>query len=190
MNTTKVTRAAAAALIGVLVLAGCGAAVTSNGPAAPSQSSSAAAGSVLPVDANPIKNPSTAPVLAVTYAALEDNVDPATGKAISDRLELTLSNTGPTPLTGFEVYYEMTDVTTGAKEAYYQKLDGLQIPAGTESTVFFDNETGAGHYPENEFSLYRSSVNQVDTTIQVSATDAKIATASATKGAGTGEKAD
>ena len=43
---------------------------------------------------------------------------------------------------------------------------------------------------ENEFSLYRSSANQVDVAVQASAVGAKIATATASKEAGTGEEAD
>ena len=71
-----------------------------------------------------------------------------------------------------------------------QTLDGLVIPAGGEETVFFDNQKGPNHYPENEFSLYRSSTNQVDVAIEVSAPGAKIATATASKEAGTGEEED
>ena len=102
-------------------------------------------------------------------AAVEDNEDPATNAPISDRLQLTLANTGEEVLGGFEIYYEMTDATTGSTEGYYQRLDGLEIAPGEEATIYFDNETGPGHYPENEFSIYRSSVNQVDFAIEVSA---------------------
>jgi len=158
---------------------------------APAASAPAAsAGVVLPVASNPIANAATAPTLAITYAAVEDNVDPATGKAIDDRLQLTLKNSGSTPLTGIEVYYEMTDIVTGAKEGYYQKLHGLSIPAGQDATVFFDNKTDPGHYPENQFSIYRSSTNEVDFAVQASAVGAKIATATAVKAIGTGEKVD
>lgn len=166
------------------------AAPASSAPAASAPAASAAGGVVLPVAANPIVNTATAPTLAITFAGVEDLVDPATGKAIDDRLMLTLKNTGPTPMTGIEVYYEMTDVVTGAKEGYYQKLDGLSIPAGKDATVFFDNKTDPGHYPENQFSIYRSSTNEVDFAIQVSAPGAKIATATAVKATGTGEKVD
>jgi hypothetical protein len=145
---------------------------------------------VLPVTSNPIVNTATAATLEISFAGVEDLVDPATGKAIDDRLMLTLRNTGTTPLTGLEVYYEMTDIVTGATEAYYQKLDSLSIPAGQDATVFFDNTTDPGHYPENQFSIYRSSTNEVDFTIQVSAAEAKSATATAVKATGTGEKVD
>lgn len=201
MNRQTLAAIGAAGLLTALTVTGCSTAAStsptvaaaSTAPSAPVASASAVslpAGVVLPVTANPIVSTATAPTLAVTYAAVEDNVDPATGKAIDDRLELTLKNTGTTPLTGIEVYYEMTDVVTGAKEGYYQKLDGLSIPAGQDATVYFDNTTDPGHYPENQFSIYRSSTNEVDFTIQASAAEAKIATATAVKATGTGEKVD
>ncbi len=145
---------------------------------------------VLPVTSNPIVNTATSPTLTISKAAVEDNTDPATGKAINDRLQLTMKNTGSTALTGLEVYYTMTDIVTGAKEAYYQKLTGLKIPAGAETTVYFDNQNLPGHFPENQFSIYRSSTNEVDFAIQASAKGAKIATATAVKSTGTGEKVD
>lgn len=145
---------------------------------------------VLPVTANPIVNTGTDPVLTVTFAGVEDLNDPVTGKAIDDRLMLTLKNTGSTPLTDLETYYEMTDVTTGAHEAYYQPLTGVSIPPGQETTVYFDNLTDPGHFPENQFSIFRSSNNEVDFIIQVSSPAAKTATATAVKAVGTGEKVD
>jgi hypothetical protein len=194
----------AAGLLTALTATGCSTAARSSptsaaaadaasAPAASAPAASApaaSAGVVLPVASNPIANAATAPTLAITYAAVEDNVDPATGKAIDDRLQLTLKNSGSTPLTGIEVYYEMTDIVTGAKEGYYQKLDGLTIPAGKDATVYFDNKTDPGHYPENQFSIYRSSTNEVDFAIQASALGAKVAIATAVKATGTGEKVD
>ena len=190
MNARMLAPLGAALLLTVPGLVACGSDSPSGDPAQAQGSGSAAAGKVLPVDENPITNTSTDAFLEVTYAALEDNVDPASGDPVDDCLELTLRNSGPEPLTDIEVYYEFTDVTTGQHEGYHQPLDGLEIPAGGEETVFFDNETGPGHYPENEFSIYRSSANQVDVAVQVSAAGAKIATATASKEAGTGEEAD
>jgi hypothetical protein len=180
MRSRTILRSAliAAAL---LVLAGCSG--SSGGGAAP-------APTVLPVASNPIANDSTEPGLEVTYAAAEDNEDPDTGKPISDRLELTLKNTTDKELGSLEVYYEMTDKETGDTEAYYQDLGELVIPAGSETTVYFDNEAGAGHYPVNTFSLYRSSANQVDFDVQVSAAGVQVAHATASKEAGTGEEVD
>lgn len=207
MNRKTLAAIGAAGLLTALTATGCSSAASSSPTAAaatssasapaasaPADSAAAASGApsgvVLPVASNPIVNTATASMLAITYAAVEDNVDPATGKAIDDRLQLTLKNSGSTPLSGVEVYYEMTDVVTGAKEGYYQKLDGLSIPAGQDATVYFDNTTDPGHYPENQFSIYRSSTNEVDFAIQASAPGAKIATATAVKATGTGEKVD
>ena len=162
-----------------------------NAPVTPAATTSAnaAAGTVLPVTSNPITNTSTTPRLTVGSALAEDNVD-GSGTAITDRLQITVGNTTSNPLTNLETYYVMTDVTTGASEAYYLPLDGVILAPNAETTLSFDNETGAGHFPENTFSLYRSSTNQIDFTIQVSADGVQIANGTATKGAGTGEQAD
>ena len=142
----------------------------------------------LPVASNPIVNNSTNPSLQITYSAVENNVDPITHNPIGDQLQLTLKNVGSTALSNVEVYYEMTDIVTKAKEGYYQKLTNLVIPAHQETTVYFDNKNQPGHYPENQFSLYRSSTNQVNFVIWVSAAGAKIAQSKATKSLSTGEK--
>lgn len=192
MNRKILAAFGAAGLLTAITVTGCSStASTTSATRAPAPAASATApGVVLPVAVNPIVNTATDPTLAITFAGVEDLVDPATGKAIDDRLMLTLKNSGSTPLTGIGVYYQMTDVVTGAKEGYYQKLDGLTIPAGQAATVYFDNKTDPGHYPENQFSIYRSSTNEVDFAIQASAAGAKIATATAVKATGTGEKVD
>lgn len=198
MNRTTLVALGAAGLISLVTVTGCSSSPSTNPVATATPTSTAStptastnpAGIVLPVSSNPIRNTASNPVLEVTYAAVEDNVDPISGKAISDRLELTLKNSGTTSLSNIEVYYAMTDVVAGAKEGYYQKLDGLSIAPGAQATVYFDNKTGPGHYPENQFSIYRSSTNEVDFAIQVSAPGAKIAIAKAVKSTGTGEKVD
>lgn len=154
----------------------------------PSTANNSGSGVILPIATNPIVNRSTAPGLTVTYAAAENNVDPNTHNPIGDQLELTLKNTSSSSLNGIEVYYEMTDVITKAKEGYYQKLNGIVIAPNHESTVYFDGKNQPGHYRENQFSLYRSSPNEVDFKIWVSAPGVKIAQATAMKSKGTGEK--
>ena len=198
----SMTTITAVMIAGGVLLAGCSSTASSTSgsaklsaaiaaaSASPGATPSSSAALLLPVKADPIVNPSTSPVLQITQALAENNVDPATGTAIGDRLQLTLHNSGATALTGFEVYYTMTDVVTKATERYYQRLDGLSIPAGATTTVFFDGKSGAGHYAENQFSIYRSSRNQVDFAIEVSAKGAKLATATAVKSKGTAEKVD
>ena len=192
MNTRTLIPLAAALTLTAGILAGCQATTTPGVPAAPSSSASAAptSNSVLPVASNPISNTSTAPGLSIASAAVEDLVDPATGKSMDDRLQITLANNTSTPLTRVEIYYQMTDVTTQQSEGYYMSLDGVTIPAQGETTVYSDNGTEPGHFPENTFSLYRTSTNQVDFTIQASADGVQVATGTASKGAGTGEQPD
>ena len=187
-----------AAAIGIALTAGTLSACQSSTPVksgagasstpTPSSTQSSGASQTLPIASNPIVNTATAPLLQVTYAAAENNVEPNTKAAISDRLELTVKNLSAKPLSGLEIYYEMTDIVTKAKEGYYQKLTGLVIGANQSTTIYFDGKPQPGHYPENQFSLYRTSPNEVDIKIWVSAKDSKIAHATAVKSVGTGEK--
>jgi len=185
---------------GVLTSAGCSSGQSSaqtsaeSVTASPSQSATQGSASepsaqVLPVAENPIVNTSTKPGLEIVSAMVENNVDPATGKDIADRLQITLKNTTSETLSDLEVYYQMKDTTTQATEGYYQQLTAFSLAPGAEGTVFFDNETGPGHYPENTFSLYRTSANEVVFSIEVSAAGYAPAMGEAVKAVGTGENA-
>lgn len=188
-----------AVAIGVLTAAGCSSGQSSpqttaqsaaqNTAQSSTQSSTAASPPVLPVAENPIVNTSTKAGLEIVSAMAENNVDPATNKDISDRLQITLKNTSGETLGDLEVYYHMKDTTAQATEGYYQKLSGFSLAPGAEGTVFFDNETGAGHYPENTFSLYRTSANEVVFSIEMSAAGYAPAMGEAVKAVGTGENA-
>lgn len=181
---SAVVAVAAIALVTAVMGGAHGSAVP--GPAGMSQGANNAP-TVLPVTSNPIKNTSTAPGLVLVGAMAENNVDPVTKQTIADRLQVQLKNTSSGTLSGFEIFYTMTDMTTKSSESYYTPLAGLSLAPGQEVTVYFDNQTGANHYPENKFSLYRSSKNEVDFTIQVSAKGVAVANGTAVKGAGTGE---
>jgi len=192
MKLRSLVPVALVASLTVLGLAACQSGATVPAPASSQAASgtSTAAAPVLPVDSNPIVNASTARGLTIVTAAAEDVVDPATKAAITDRLQVTVRNDTATELTSFEIYYVMTDVTTGQSEAYYQALTEFTVAAGATGTLSFDGETGPGHFPENTFSIYRSSKNQVDFTIEVSAAGVQVANATATKGSGVGDAAD
>jgi len=153
-------------------------------------SSAAADGLVLPVTSNPISNTSTAPGLKIDKVLVEDNVNPATGKDAPDHLEIVLRNDSKQELSEFEVYYEITDLTTGAKEGYHSKLEGFAIPAGATRAVHIDNTDEKDHYPENEFSLYRLSRNELQFDVMVSATGVAPQTSSVKKDAGGDENPD
>jgi hypothetical protein len=145
---------------------------------------------VLPVTANPIANKATAPGLKIEQVLVENNTDPATGKDAPDHLEITLRNESQQELSNFEVYYEITDLTTGAKEGYYRKLEGFTIPAGGTRVVHFDNTGEKDHFPDNEFSLYHLSMNELQVDVQVSASGVAPQIASAKKDAGGDENPD
>jgi hypothetical protein len=147
-------------------------------------------GPVLPVTANPIANTATASGLKILQVLVENNTDPATGKDAPDHLEIALQNDGQQELSTFEVYYEITDLTTGAKEGYYRKLEGFTIPAGGTRVVHFDNTGEIDHYPDNEFSLYHLSLNELQVDVQVSAAGVAPQSASVKKDAGGDENPD
>ncbi len=186
---------AAAVLVGATAIAAC----SSSSAAAPAASQQATvvtttAGStataILPVSDNPIVNSSTVEALKVDSVLVENNVD-ASGKPVSDHLEVALSNTGSTELSGFEVFYTFTDPTDNITESYYTKLpDSFTIPPGGQRIAHFDNTGAPDHFPVNEFSLYSSSTNALDVTVMVSAQGAAPVTASVQKDAGGQETAD
>lgn len=188
-------RIAAAVTASAIALAACGGAVTSSGsaPAAGSGSKPAAAagsGRVLPVTTNPISNNATAKTLTIAKVLVENNVD-ASGKAVDDHLEVTLANSGTTPLTGLEFFYTFTDPTAKASESYYATLPAdVSVPPGGTYTVNFDNSGAPGSVPVNEFSLYATSQNALEVKVLASATGAAISTASVQKDAGGAEAAD
>lgn len=175
----------AAALIGLAALTGCSATASSPAPA-----SSAPAATVLPATSNPIPTTGTKTGLAIADAIAENNTDPTTKAPVPDRIQFTLTNTTAQPMTGLQAYYTMKDTATGKTESYYQKLDGLTLAPQQSQTIYFDNGTGPGHYPENKYSLYRTSTNQVAITIEAAATGYAPATTGTTKSPGTGEKLD
>lgn len=206
IRSTKYLRAsfaAAAIVILSVTLAACGGgssakptatsavsptSVTANPTATANQG--AGSSQVLPVSANPITNTSTVRALTIKSVLVENNVD-AAGKDVSDHLEIALTNTGTTELGGFEIYYTFFDSTTNITENYYAKLPtSFTIPSGGSRIAHFDNTGETDHFPVNDFSLYYTSVNALDVTVTVSATDAAIQTTTVKKDAGGAEAAD
>ncbi len=193
-------RLAGVALVGGIALAACGGGSSSNSSAdststtapagAPSDTSGGSTAEVLPVNSNPIDNTATAADLKIDSVLVENNVD-AAGKAVDDHLEIALTNTGSTELAGFEVYYTFTDPTASLTESYYTKLpDSFTIAAGESRVVHFDNSGATDHFPANKFSIYSTSVNELDVEVQVSAQGAKVQTATVKKDAGGAETPD
>jgi len=182
------TLACAAVIGGALVVPGCGTTSTSTTSTAVKPTAKSAV-TVLPVAKNPIVNDATAEGLKITSAMVENNVDPVTKKDISDRLQIGVKNTSGETLSDMQLFYQMTDSVTKKSEGYYQKLTGLSLNAGETKTVYFDTDSGTGHYPENIYSLYRTSANEVVISIEISAVGFKPAMGEVKKAKGTGEKA-
>jgi hypothetical protein len=185
-------------------LAGCGGssgsatpASTDSAPTAESTSNTtgdttaiASGAPVLPVAKNPITNTSTVQALTIDSVLVENNVD-TSGQAVSDHLEIALSNTGTAELSAFESFYTFTDPTTSTSESYYAQLPAsFAIPAGGTRIAHFDNTGAVDHFPVNEFSLYYTDTNAMDVTVTVSATDAAAQTTTIQKDAGGPETAD
>lgn len=163
---------------------------TAGSTAAVANPAASAATPVLPVKENPIKNASTVQALKVDSVHVEDNAD-AAGKAVNDHLEVTLSNAGKTPLSGFEFYYTYTDATTKVTESYYTKLpDTFTIPAGGKRVAHFDNTGAVDHFPVNKFSVFYSSKHALDGSVVASAAGAAPQTTTFKKAVGGAEAAD
>lgn len=177
---------AVAVVIGITV-AGQGRTPPASAPNSAASPGTGGASAILPVSTNPIVNASTVAGLSIVSAMAENNVDPATNKPVADRLQITVKNSSANTLSGVEIFYTMTDATTKKSESYYVPLTGLTMAAGASATVFFDNQASPNHFGENKFSLYRSSANQVDFAIEVSAKGVAVAKGTAVKGKGTGE---
>lgn len=107
--------------------------------------------------ADPIVAAGTGKGFEIVSAKAEDNYDPAARKDAPDHLELELRSLAPADLTGFELYYTITDSKTGAKESYYRKLDGLVLPKGGSLPLHVDVSGASGHFRANSNSaLYRT----------------------------------
>jgi hypothetical protein len=190
-----------AVAIGAAALAACGGTTTPSTAVAGNPTTTVAAtgsapppgadAAVLPVSADPITNTSTDQVLAIDSVIVENNVDLSTGKDASDHLEIGLTNTGPTELTGFEVYYTFADTTAGLTESYYAALPStFTLAAGASRTIHFDDTGMPDHFADNPYSLYHTSNNGLDVTVEVSAAGAAPQTATVQKDPGGDEVAD
>lgn len=183
---------AAVTLVAAMALAACGgsSSPTTGAGEAPTTTAAAGGGQVLPVQDNPISNDSTVDALTIDSVLVENNVDDA-GKAVDDHLEIALTNTGSSELAGLEVFSTFTEPTASASESYYAKLPRtFTIPSGGSRVVHFDNTGAEDHFPSNDFSLFKTSVNALDVEVVVSAEGAAVQTATVKKDAGGAETPD
>ena len=186
INRPRLRRLVPLVIAAGLVLGACS---SSSAPASEA-TAVGATGQVLPVASNPVDNPSTVDAFTIDSVLVENNED-ADGNAVDDHLEISVTNTSTTDLGGFEVYYTFDDPTDQISESYYAELpSSFTVPAGGTRVIHFDNTGAPDHFPVSDFSLYATSVNALDVTVFVSATDAAPQTATVQKDAGGNETAD
>lgn len=106
---------------------------------------------------NPMKMEGAAAPFTVAEALVENNYDPVKKADASDHLELLVQNSGTTDLTGFSIYYAITDADTGTVEGTFRKLDGVTVPAGGEARIHIDDGVQPGHFRANPNSIYITS---------------------------------
>lgn len=139
---------------------------------------------------NPITNAAVAPGFVIIGAIVENNTDPLTKKIANDHLEVTLQNTSAKDITQFETYYSVKDLVTNVSDAYYTKLTGFVLKAGETKAFHFDNTGQINHYPENKYSVYRTSKNPMLFDVMVSAPSYKVQMITIKKDKGGAEKVE
>lgn len=99
---------------------------------------------------------------------VENNVDPITHKDAPDHLEIQVINDADRPLSGVTLYYTLTDVNTGAKEAYVAHPN-LAVPAHGDARLHIDDSGVAGHVRANPNSIYATtqSAKTLSVTLQL-----------------------
>ena len=107
--------------------------------------------------ANPLDMTGAPAPFAIKEALVENNYDYAAKKDATDHLELLVTNSGGAPLTGFSIYYSISDADTGKIEGTFRKLDGFSVPAGGEARIHLDDGAVAGHFRANPNSIYATS---------------------------------
>ncbi len=109
---------------------------------------------------NPVSETSATVGFTINTILVENNVD-ASNQAVSDHLELSLTNTANTDLTNFDIFYTVTDPTTNHVEAYYQQLPDFTLHAGESTSIHFDNAVQPAHFKFNPNSLFYTNQNQL-----------------------------
>jgi hypothetical protein len=107
--------------------------------------------------ANPMDMTGAPATFAIKEALVENNYDYAAKKDATDHLELLVTNSGSTDLSGLSIYYSITDADTGKVEGTFRKLDGFSVPAGGEARLHLDDGAMAGHFRANPNSIYITS---------------------------------
>lgn len=139
---------------------------------------------------NPMLMDGPAAPFTITEALVENNVDPVLKVTADDHLEVAISNSGTTDLTGFSIYYTFTDANSGVVEGTFKTLDGFVVPAGAEARIQLDAGTSPGHFRANPNSIYVTSLAAKTVTVMVQAAGFAPVSVDIVKDAGKPETAD
>jgi hypothetical protein len=126
---------------------------------------------------NPIQESSTKVGFVINAIAVENNVD-ASGTGVPDHLELSLSNNTTQAITGFDMYYTLTDTVTNDVQSFYQTLPGFTLKAGEAAQIHFDTGEMPGHFRADPYSLFYTGANAlvVDVTLHAAGYAPQIST--------------
>ncbi len=139
---------------------------------------------------NPIATAGPAAPFTIGEALVEDNFDYALNRDAPDHLELQILNPGATDLTGFSIYYTITDLDVGTTEGYFRSLEGFTVSAAGEARIHLDDAEADGHFRANPNSSYAVSEAAKLVTVMVSAEGFAPVTVEINKDAGGAEAAD
>jgi hypothetical protein len=109
---------------------------------------------------NPMTEASTTVGFTIDRILVEDNPNPNGAGDAPDHLELNVTNTSGAELSNFDIYYSITDQTTGVVQSFYRTLPAFSIADGETKTLHLDNSGDEGHYSINPNSLYFTSTNE------------------------------
>jgi hypothetical protein len=140
--------------------------------------------------ANPLDMTGAPATFAIKEALVENNYDPAAKADATDHLELLVTNSGTTDLSGLSIYYSITDADTGQVEGTFRTLDGFTVPAGGEARIHFDDAAMAGHFRANPNSIYITSQAAKTVTVVLKADGLAPVSVDIAKDKGGAEEAD
>ena len=129
---------------------------------------------------NPIQESSITTGFSISGLLVENNTD-ADGADVADHLEFKVSNTTASDLTDFDIFYTITDETTGTVQSYYRTLPGFTVKSGEIKNIHFDNTGQSDHFSVNPNSAYYTDVNALTLDVTLHASGFAVQTASIAK---------
>lgn len=105
----------------------------------------------------------------IKQVLVENNYDPLAKTDAPDHLEIVLVNNGSQDISGFEVFYTITDLKTKQTESTLLPLSEFVLGGNQEKSVHIDVSGQAGHFRMNPNGIYYTSKNQLQVDVLVNA---------------------